>query len=97
MRLPVENGVPFPVKNGSSDIESYVVIQSKVENDHVTPSVGYSSIDYQSSKEVNVNGSNMQESHYHRPQVVLKLIVAVFLFTIFVHFIVLLTFLLTLA
>ena len=78
VKLPVENGVPSPVKNGSSDIESYVVIQSKMENGHVTPSVhhpvGYSSIDYQSSEVIGTMRSQrqQQDSHYHRPQVVLK-------------------------
>ena len=65
VRLPVENGVPSPVKNGSSDIESYVVIQ---------PSVEYSSIDCQSSEVIGTMKSQrqQQDSHYHRPQVVLK-------------------------
>ena len=69
----VENGLTSPMKNGSSDIESYVVIQSEGENGRVNPGmhpVGY----YQGSEVIGGMRSQRreQESHYHRPQVVLK-------------------------
>ena len=67
--------VPSPMKNGSSDLEGYVVIQSESEGGSVNPggvpSVGYSSIDYNSTEVVSaMRGQRQRQGQYHRSQVV---------------------------
>lgn len=71
--------VPAPVQNGGfSDIEGYVVIQSKSENGHVNsgsgmPPVGYSSIDYQSTEVIStMRDERQRQGQHHRSQVVSK-------------------------
>jgi hypothetical protein len=64
-----------PNGSGASDIEGYVVIQSKAESGDVNstvPAVGYSSIDYQSTDVVGAMRSErkLHSGQYHRSQVV---------------------------
>lgn len=58
----------------TSDIEGYVVIQSKAESEGVNstmPTVGYASIDYQSTDVISTMRSERQlHGQYHRSQVV---------------------------
>ena len=66
--------VVSPVSNGSGDIESYVVIQSKSENGRVNssvPAVGYASMDYQHTDVVGtMRNERGVHGQYHRSQVV---------------------------
>ena len=66
--------VVSPMKNGGSDIEGYVVIQSKSESEDVNstlPNVGYASIDYQSTDVIGTMRSQRQlHGQLHRSQVV---------------------------
>ena len=69
--------VPSPVKNGPNDIEGYVVIQSKSESGNVNPdlsSVGYSSINYQSTETLGAMRDERQRQgqYYRSSQVVLS-------------------------
>ena len=65
---------PMAATNGANDIEGYVVIQSKAESEGVNstlPTVGYASIDYQSTDVISTMRSERQlHGQYHRSQVV---------------------------